>query len=89
MTSWTVAFLALALLFLTLGFARKIRRTSPPLSRSTSAYQYRCKPYFLTRAEHAFYEVLRDAVGERYHIFAQVHLASIIEGDIPGQNLRR
>jgi len=49
-------------------------------------YQYKQKNFFMSRAEHECYDALLIAVGERYHIFAQVHLPSIIDNKVVGQN---
>ncbi len=49
-------------------------------------YQYKKKSFFMTRAEHECYDALVVAVGEKYHIFPQVHLPSIIDNKVIGQN---
>lgn len=49
-------------------------------------YQYKQKNYFMSRAEHECYDALVIAVGERYHVFPQVHLPSIIDNKVVGQN---
>jgi very-short-patch-repair endonuclease len=49
-------------------------------------YSYRHKQFFMTRAENGFYQGLVKAVGDRYAIFAQVHLPDIVDERIPGQN---
>lgn len=49
-------------------------------------YRYKKRQYFLTRAEHEFYNALLQAVGNEYHIFAQVHLPTLLENKIVGQN---
>lgn len=51
-----------------------------------SPYQYLAKKLFLTRAEHECYDALIAAVGNEYHIFAQVHLGSILDETVRGQN---
>lgn len=51
-------------------------------------YQYTRKKFFLTRAEHEFYNALVDAVGGEYRIFAQVHLPILVDHAIRGQNWR-
>ena len=51
-------------------------------------YQYRKKDFFLSRAEHECYDALIEAVGNDYHIFAQVHLPTIVDNKIVGQNWR-
>jgi very-short-patch-repair endonuclease len=52
----------------------------------TGKYKYRQKDFFMTRAEHECYDALIVAVGGKYHIFAQVHLPSIVDSKVVGQN---
>lgn len=49
-------------------------------------YEYKQKNFFMTKAEHECYDALVIAVGEKYHIFPQVHLPSIIDNKVVGQN---
>jgi hypothetical protein len=49
-------------------------------------YKYKKKNFFMTRAEHECYDALMIAVGEKYHIFPQVHLPSIVDNKVVGQN---
>lgn len=51
-------------------------------------YQYKRKNFFLTRAEHECYDALVEAVGQEYRIFAQVHLPTLVEHKIKGQDWR-
>lgn len=51
-------------------------------------YEYKRKRFFMTAPEHEFYDLLNRAVGDKYRIFAQVHLPSLIDHKIPGQNWR-
>ncbi len=51
-----------------------------------SKYQYKQKNFFMSRAEHECYDALVIAVGEKYHIFPQVHLPSIVDSKVIGQN---
>ena len=51
-------------------------------------YQYKQKNFFLTRAEHECYDALVAAVGQEYHVFAQVHLPTIVDNKVIGQNWR-
>lgn len=51
-------------------------------------YRYTAKTHFLTKAETEFYNVLAQAVGNQYRIFAQVHLSSILDEKIKGQDWR-
>lgn len=49
-------------------------------------YGYKRKNFFMSRAEHECYDALVIAVGEKYHIFPQVHLPSIVDNKVVGQN---
>lgn len=51
-------------------------------------YQYKRRNFFLTRAEHEFYDVLVSAVGSEYFVFAQVHLPTLLDHTVKGQNWR-
>jgi len=51
-------------------------------------YRYKRKNFFLTRAEHYFYDALVDAIGKDYRIFAQVHLSALVDHKIEGQDWR-
>lgn len=55
---------------------------------SKERYKYSKKKFFMTRAEREFYNVLVSAVGNDYYVFAQVHLPTIIDHKIVGQNWR-
>lgn len=49
-------------------------------------YDYKRRNFFLTRAEHECYDALVQAVGQEYLIFAQVHLPTLLDNKIVGQN---
>lgn len=51
-------------------------------------YRYNRKNFFLTRAEHECYDVLVEAVGAEYRIFAQVHLPTLVDHTVRGQDWR-
>ena len=50
-----------------------------------SVYRYERKKFFMTRAEHEFFNVLTNIVSEHYYVFPQAHLPSILEHKIVGQ----
>jgi len=54
--------------------------------KSKPAYQYKQKNFIMTRAERECFDLLTKAVGNSYYIFPQVHLASIVDGKVKGQN---
>ena len=49
---------------------------------------YRRKQFFMTKAEHTCYKALVQAVGNDYFVFAQVHLPTILDEKVYGQNWR-
>ena len=49
-------------------------------------YDYKRRNWFLTKAEHDFYDALVQAVGQDYIIFAQVHLPTLLDEKVVGQN---
>lgn len=56
--------------------------------REKPKYRYTRKQFFLTRAEHECYDALVAAVGDKYHVFAQVHLPTILDNKVKGQDWR-
>lgn len=56
--------------------------------REKPKYRYTRKQFFLTRAEHEFYDALIAAIGDKYHVFAQVHLPTILDNKVKGQDWR-
>lgn len=51
-------------------------------------YQYKKKDFFLTRAEHECFDALLKAVSSEYLIFPQVHLPTLLDNKVVGQNWR-
>ena len=58
------------------------------IGEEKSKYVYKRKNFFLSRAEHECYDALIAAVGKDYHVFAQVHLPTLLDQKIKGQNWR-
>ncbi len=80
------AVIVLALIILGIYGAVTALNGTQEAEKSKTIYQYSSKKYFLTRAEHEFYNVLGQAVGNDFRIFAQVHLSSILDERIKGQS---
>lgn len=51
-------------------------------------YEYKRKKFFMSAPEHDFFDLLYRAVGDKYRIFAQVHLPTLIDHKIAGQDWR-
>ncbi len=49
-------------------------------------YEYKRRNFVMTRAEHECFDALTRAVGNDYLIFAQVHLPTLIDNKVVGQN---
>lgn len=54
--------------------------------KGPNQYQYKQKNFFMSRAEHECFDAILKAVGNEYHIFPQVHLSSIVDNKVTGQN---
>lgn len=52
------------------------------------SYQYKRKSFLMSRAEHECYDALMLASGKDYYIFPQVHLPTIVDSKVVGQNWR-
>lgn len=51
-------------------------------------YHYKKRSFFMTKPEHELFDVLMSAVGDSYLIFAQVHLPTLLDNKVVGQNWR-
>lgn len=82
-TSLSANIFYLILVLLLLNYLKKkiLQRT-----KQSSKYHYSKKNYFMTQAEHEFYNVLNELVGTEFVIFAQVHLPTIVNHKVKGQN---
>jgi len=54
--------------------------------RKKRVYEYRKKDFFMTRSEHEFFDTLISIIGNKYYIFAQVHLSTFLYHKIKKQN---
>lgn len=55
-------------------------------NRSASKYSYTKKEFLISRAEHECYDALVAGVGNDFYIFAQVHLPTLLDHKVKGQN---
>lgn len=78
----------LAGLMIALAIAVSILRIVTGDWKLKKPYRYTRKKFFLTRAEHEFYDALITAVGDKYYIFAQIHLPTILDNKVIGQSWR-
>jgi very-short-patch-repair endonuclease len=71
-----------------LGFFFKGGLPTDIIAKEKIPYQYKRRNFFMSRAEHECYDALIAAVGKDYYIFAQVHLSTLVDHTIRGQNWR-
>lgn len=57
-----------------------------PVTSLPVEYHYERKDLIMTSAETRFFKLLTETIGEEYYVFPQVHLSSILEHRIHGQN---
>ncbi len=53
-----------------------------------SPYNYKKKDFLMSRAEHEFFDILIEVVGNQYYVFPQIHLSTILDNKVVGQNWR-
>jgi hypothetical protein len=53
-----------------------------------SPYNYKKKDFLMSRAEHEFFDILVEVAGNQYHVFPQIHLSTILDNKVVGQNWR-
>lgn len=70
------------------GIARFLIEHSRRTNNRTVLYRYGRKDFLMNRAEHEFFDILVDAFGSSYYVFPQVHLSTILEHRIKGQDWR-
>jgi len=54
--------------------------------KEKAQYHYKRKDFFMSRAEHECFDALVSAVGDKYYVFPQVHLPTVIDNKVVGQN---
>jgi len=66
--------------------SRRARKTVSGERPASKEYQYKRKQFFMSKPEHECYNALMAAVGKDYYVFPQVHLSTILDRKIKGQN---
>jgi hypothetical protein len=51
-----------------------------------SRYRYYAKPYLMTTRENEFFKLLNDIFGAKWFVIPQVHLSSLLNHKVKGQN---
>jgi hypothetical protein len=57
-----------------------------PVKSVSQDYHYERRDLVMTRAETEFFKMLDAAIGQNYYVFPQVHLSSILEHRVKGQD---
>lgn len=66
--------------------AEVLREKKDNDKEESKKYHYKQKNFFMSRAEHECFDAILKAVGNEYHVFPQVHLSSIVDNKVTGQN---
>ncbi len=81
-----ISFIILVVLMVIAVFVAELLKSEKKTDAKKKEYDYKKKDFLMSRAEHEFYDVLLKAVGNDYYIFPQIHLSSIVDNKITGQN---
>ena len=54
--------------------------------KSKALYNYKRKDFLMSRAEHEFFDILVDITKDKYYVFPQIHLSTILDNKVVGQN---
>lgn len=57
-----------------------------PTAAIPAIYHYERRDLIMTRAENEFFKMLDQAIGQKYYVFPQVHLSSLFEHKVHGQD---
>ena len=66
-----------------------LKRYSPEIfldQKSKALYNYKRKDFLMSRAEHEFFDILVDITKDQYYVFPQIHLSTILDNKVVGQN---
>ena len=54
--------------------------------KSKALYNYKRRDFLMSRAEHEFFDILVDITKDQYYVFPQIHLSTILDNKVVGQN---
>lgn len=54
--------------------------------KSKGLYNYKRKDFLMSRAEHEIFDILVDITKDQYYVFPQIHLPTILDNKVVGQN---
>lgn len=87
---YTIIFAVIIIVALGIGSEvfNKKRKVNKEAEVEKSPYRYQKTDFLMSRAEHKFFDILIESVGDRCYVFPQIHLATILDHKIVGQNWR-
>jgi very-short-patch-repair endonuclease len=77
--------LCIAGLLVTIYFFKRLEMGS---KTETTKYAYTTRPSIMSKPEREVYKLLTQAVGESYVVVPQVHLSTMLDHEVKGQNWR-
>lgn len=84
MTILIIFIVLIAIVFLISKYFPEIFSQNTKISKPL--YNYKRKDFLITRAEHEFFDILVEVVGNQYYVFPQIHLCDILDNKVVGQN---
>jgi len=83
----TYLFAIIALIIVVIFVVSKLSKSSSQTRKvfKNNTYSYIAKDLLMTRTETEFFVKLERAVNERYYVFPQVHLSSLLDHHVKGQ----
>jgi very-short-patch-repair endonuclease len=54
--------------------------------KDKSLYNYKRKDFLMSKAEHELFDILVEILGNEFYVFPQIHLSTILDENIVGQN---
>ena len=88
MTQQTLLFIALEVIVLLVLRNLTYTKNKVSVGKPTIEYHYRRKDFIMTRSEHEFFDILISGLGDRFFIFPQVNISSILDHKVKGHNWR-
>ena len=88
MTQQTLLFITLGVIALLIMSNLSHKKNRDSVGKPTIAYHYRRKDFIMTRSEHEFFDILAKGLCDRFYIFPQVNISSILDHKVKGQDWR-
>lgn len=82
-----ILIVAIAVIVIYLIYFRSSKAPSAQ-EKVVKQYSYIAKTSIMTTAETIFFQRLEHISGDRYHVFPQIHLSSLLDNRVKGQNWR-